>query len=132
MNSPWSTAPPLPCRPISICVRRARCRASAGCRYTSEQAGKSLFPSGESAAAALSSASGSEKALLAQTGGDKADTGIRDTVNHETSQKVAANDHLVRELLDWVHGAGEKPAATVDAAPKPRVSRKQRIKASRL
>jgi Protein of unknown function (DUF3035) len=81
-----------------------------------EQASKSLFSPASHAAMSSGGASGAEKALLAQTGAEKADPNIRDTVNRETSQKVAANEHLVRELLDWVHGAGEKPAATVDAA----------------
>jgi len=101
MNSPWSDRPPLSMPPdFDLRPPRPGCRASAGCRYQ-RASGQEPLPVGRSAAAALSSASGSEKALLAQTGGDKADTGIRDTVNHETSQKVAANDHLVRELLDW-------------------------------
>jgi hypothetical protein len=82
----------------------------------SEQADKALFPpASTSAAVHAAGTSDAEKALLVQTGGDKADPNIRDTVNKETSQKVAADVHLVRELLDWVHGTGDKPAATVDA-----------------
>lgn len=58
--------------------------------------------------------SAGEKALLDASGAAKADPGIRDTVDRETSQKVVASDHLVQHLLDW-NGNGEKPAATVDA-----------------
>jgi hypothetical protein len=89
----------------------------------SQHATEALFPSEPSKTAdqknpapVPTGPSDSEKELLAATGGDKADPNIRETVNKETSQKVATDPHLVQGLLEWVHGAGDKPAATVDAA----------------
>jgi len=83
----------------------------------SQHANETLFPTatGSASANALAEPSDAEKALLATTGGDKADPSIRETVNKETSQKVAVQQHLVTDLLDWVHGENDKPTATVDA-----------------
>jgi hypothetical protein len=53
-----------------------------------------------------------EKGLLTAAGAAKADPNIRQTVDHETSEKVVASPHLVERLTDW---SGEKPATTVDA-----------------
>jgi DUF3035 family protein len=57
--------------------------------------------------------SGSEKALLEQTGATKADPNIRSIVDRETAEKAVGTTHLVDELLWWK--SDEKPAATVDA-----------------
>jgi len=54
-----------------------------------------------------------ERALLAQTGGDKADPNIRAIVDRETAEKVVGSKHLVQDLLFWK--SDEKPAAVVDA-----------------
>ncbi|MGB9153938.1 MAG: DUF3035 domain-containing protein [Alphaproteobacteria bacterium] len=56
--------------------------------------------------------SNGEKALLAQAGATKADPNIRQTVDHETSEKVVASPHLVDRLTNW---SDDKPATTVDA-----------------
>ena len=60
-----------------------------------------------------SSASDSEKALLDSAGAAKADANIRETIDRESSQKVAGSRHLVDEVLWWRDPAGA--AATVDA-----------------
>jgi hypothetical protein len=58
--------------------------------------------------------SDSEKALLKETGADKANADIRQTVDREASQKVVGTTHLVQDLLWWKND--EKPATTVNAA----------------
>jgi len=58
-------------------------------------------------------ASEAEKNLLETTGAEKADPDIRSTVDHEATQKVVGNEHLVTELLWW--RKEEKPMTTVDA-----------------
>lgn len=57
--------------------------------------------------------SGGEKALLQDAGVNKAESGIRETVDREAAQKVVGSEHLVDELLWW--RKKESPATTVDA-----------------
>jgi hypothetical protein len=57
--------------------------------------------------------SDAEKALLETAGAAKAETGIREKVDREASQKVVGTRHLVDELLWW--RKTEAPATTVDA-----------------
>lgn len=57
-----------------------------------------------------SSLSDSEKALLAQTGGDKAPSDIRDTINRESAERTSASPHLVDRLLWWKK---DEPSGTV-------------------
>ena len=83
----------------------------ARCHYigTGANAKKSFAESGS----ADSAASDSEKALLDSAGAAKADANIRETIDRESSQKVAGSRHLVDEVLWWRDPAGA--AATVDA-----------------
>ena len=86
----------------------------------SQKASDALF--GDKATPTASSpyaadASEMEKALLAAAETEKADPKIRETVDHETSQLVVANPHLVQSLLGWVRGTDEQKAGVaVDAA----------------
>jgi hypothetical protein len=57
--------------------------------------------------------SDSEKALLNQTGGAKAESDIRQIVDREASEKVVGSEHLVQQLLWWKDDV--KPGVTVDA-----------------
>lgn len=54
-----------------------------------------------------------EKALLEQTGGDKASDDIRATINSESSEVVEADPHLLDKLLWWKKDAAA--GTTVDA-----------------
>lgn len=54
-----------------------------------------------------------EKALLETAGTDKAEPDIREVVDREAAEKVAANPHLIDSLLWW--RKSEPPATTVDA-----------------
>src|SRR6202012_3226120 len=58
--------------------------------------------------------SGAEKALLEQSGADKAPSDIRDTINRESSEKVGVSDHLVNDLLWWKK---DEPQGTTVNAP---------------
>ena len=78
-----------------------------------QTAGNAVFNGDTSAQAAAPS--DAEQALLQAAGAAKADNSIRDTVDHETAQKVVASPHLVERLTDWTSGDGQKPATTVDA-----------------
>ena len=57
--------------------------------------------------------SDSEKALLSGAGAAKADSGIRDVIDREASQKVTGSTHLVDEILWWRDPAAS--GTTVDA-----------------
>ena len=56
----------------------------------------------------------SEKALLLQTGADKASPNIRATINNESTQVVDVSPHLVDQLLWWKKAP--LPGTTVDSA----------------
>ncbi len=60
--------------------------------------------------------SASEQAIIEASGGSKADPNIRETVDRETAQKVVADEHLVKELLNWSGEPKKAPATTVDPA----------------
>ena len=63
---------------------------------TTQKASEAVFTAPVAQPADLSS---SEKALLAATGASKAEPDIRETVDHEAAQKVAASPHLVQRLI---------------------------------
>jgi hypothetical protein len=79
---------------------------------TSQQASAALFNGNPPPQ--TNAPSDGEKALLAAAGADKTDPSIRDTVDHETAQKVVASPHLIERLMDW--GNKDSPATTVDAS----------------
>ena len=60
----------------------------------------------------------SEKALIVSSGADAVQSNIRDIVNQESSQKVSASPHLVKQLLSFVKDDEEalrlENATTVD------------------
>ncbi|MER2520012.1 MAG: DUF3035 domain-containing protein [Bdellovibrionales bacterium] len=80
---------------------------------SSERAKELLFGSASHDTADMSAASDGEKALLAQTGGDKAPADIRDTINRESAERVSASPHLVDRLLWWKKD--EASGSVVDA-----------------
>jgi hypothetical protein len=55
-----------------------------------------------------------ERALLEQTGADKAPADIRTLINNESTQVVDVSPHLIDQLLWWKNDV--KPGVTVDAA----------------
>jgi len=56
----------------------------------------------------------SEKALLEQTGAEKAPSDIRLVINNESAEKTEVSPHLLNELLWWKKDP--LPGTTVDAA----------------
>lgn len=83
----------------------------------SQHASAALFGS-DLAAPQNASMSPAEKALLAQTGADKALPDIRSVINTESSQMVDVSPHLMEQLLWWKNDA--KPGMVVDAAAEAR------------
>ncbi len=77
---------------------------------SSDRAKELLFGSATSETVDMPEASDGEKALLAQTGGDKAPADIRDTINRESSERMSASPHLVDRLLWWKK---DEPSGTV-------------------
>jgi hypothetical protein len=80
---------------------------------SSDRARELLYGSDAQQSADLSAASEGEKALLAQTGGDKAPADIRNTINRESAERTGASPHLVERLLGWKKD--ERSGAVVDA-----------------
>lgn len=87
-------------------------------------ASSSLFGGAEKPTEARGTVSAAEKALLEQTGADKASPDVRSTINNEATGKMDVSPHLVDELLWWKKG--EKPGVTVDAE-----AEAERIKAAK-
>ncbi len=79
----------------------------------SQHASSSLFGATEKPVAKASELSPAERALLEQTGGDKATADIRSTINSESSAVVDASPHLMEQLLWWKKDV--KPGTVVDA-----------------
>jgi hypothetical protein len=83
----------------------------------SQRANDVLFAGADKKADALanrSEQSAAEKALLAQSGADKAPSDIRSVINQESAEKVGVSEHLVQELLWWKKD--QPQGTTVDAA----------------
>jgi hypothetical protein len=82
-----------------------------------QHASESLFGGGttdtSNTASPPAEPSDTEKALMAQTGADKAPADIRSTINRESAQKVVTSEHLLDDLLWWKKD--QKPSAVVDA-----------------
>ena len=64
----------------------------------------------EAQAQKTSSSSSAETSLLTATHALNTDSHIRETVDHEASEKVVGSRHLVQELLNWHQ---DKPTAAV-------------------
>ena len=59
--------------------------------------------------------SAAERALVAQSGADKAPPDIRNTINSESTAKVDVEPHLVNELLWWKKDAPQGTVVNADA-----------------
>jgi hypothetical protein len=77
-------------------------------------ASDALFGAAGKATPDDSKLSAAEKALLQQTGADKASPSIRTVINNESAVSVEADPHLLDKLLWWKNDV--KPGITVDAA----------------
>lgn len=77
-------------------------------------ANDALFGSSEKPVEASSKLSSAEKALLEQTGADKATPDIRTTINNESSQVIESDPHLLDKLLWWKKEG--QPGTSVDAS----------------
>jgi hypothetical protein len=80
----------------------------------SVHASDALFGAADKPVSGNAKLSPAEKALIAQTGGDKSSPDIRATINNESAESVDADPHLLDKLLWWKNDA--KPGTTVDAA----------------
>lgn len=83
---------------------------------TEERASQMLFgtKSGASRSSGADGASDGEKALLQTAGAAKADPGIRETIDRETTQKVVGSKRLIDDVLWWRDQTSS--GTTVDAA----------------
>jgi hypothetical protein len=79
-----------------------------------QRASEYLFASANDPDAKMVEPSESEKALMVQTGADKAPSDIRQIINREAAQKTVTSKYLLQELLWWKRDA-QTPATTVDA-----------------
>jgi len=82
----------------------------------SQRANDVLFGGEEkkaSGSVAANNLSDAEKALITQSGADKANPDIRTVINHESAERTGISDHLVQKLLWWKKE--EQPGTTVNA-----------------
>lgn len=77
----------------------------------SVHANDALFGKGEKPIDTTSNLSDAEKALIEQTGADKANPDIRATINNESAEVVDVTPHLVDKLLWWKK---DEPGTAVD------------------